>query len=131
MRSRYAGYFRSNVAIDSFAAIQNMTKQYMPTAVRIVVNCITGSPRNMSYGGNFSRGGGGGGGGYGGGGSYGDRGGGGGGYGGGGGDGERRGPPPRRPGDWDCPSCSAVVFASRAECFKCKGPRPGGACIFR
>ena len=31
---------------------------------------------------------------------------------------------PRRPGDWDCPSCSAVVFASKMRCFKCMAPRP-------
>mmetsp|Transcript_6042 Transcript_6042/g.10996 ORF Transcript_6042/g.10996 Transcript_6042/m.10996 type:complete len:154 (+) Transcript_6042:132-593(+) len=44
----------------------------------------------------------------------------------------RRSPPPRRggggggppnverrPGDWDCPQCGAMVFASKDECFKC------------
>ena len=67
-------------------------------------------------------GGGGGGGGYGGGGGgynqgggqggYGNFGGQGGGFGGGGGD--------TRPGDWTCPTCSANVFASKNECFKCR-----------
>ncbi|CAE7764016.1 TEX13A [Symbiodinium sp. CCMP2592] len=44
----------------------------------------------------------------------------------------RRSPPPRRgggggggpaferrPGDWDCPNCGAIVFASKDTCFKC------------
>jgi hypothetical protein len=47
------------------------------------------------------------GGGYGG---YGNFGGGAGGYGGG----------DVRPGDWTCPTCSANVFASKSECFKCR-----------
>lgn len=67
------------------------------------------------------RGGGGGGGGYqggGGGGGYGNFGGqGGGGYGGGGGG-------DTRPGDWTCPTCSANVFASKSECFKCRFAPP-------
>ncbi|EKX48669.1 hypothetical protein GUITHDRAFT_162274 [Guillardia theta CCMP2712] len=29
-----------------------------------------------------------------------------------------------RPGDWICPQCSAQVYASRHECFKCRTPRP-------
>ena len=56
---------------------------------------------------------------YGGGGGYGG-GFGGGGYGGGGGGGDVR------PGDWTCPSCSANVFASKTNCFKCHAPKPGG-----
>ena len=32
-----------------------------------------------------------------------------------------------RPGDWRCPSCNAMVFASKFECFKCGAPKPGGA----
>ena len=54
-------------------------------------------------------------------GGYGDRygGGGGGSYGGGGG-GETR------PGDWECPSCRANVFASKDACFKCGEPKPSG-----
>lgn len=31
-----------------------------------------------------------------------------------------------RPGDWECPSCGANVFASKSHCFKCQTPRPGG-----
>mmetsp|Transcript_3968 Transcript_3968/g.6969 ORF Transcript_3968/g.6969 Transcript_3968/m.6969 type:complete len:158 (+) Transcript_3968:137-610(+) len=44
----------------------------------------------------------------------------------------RRSPPPRRaepekrPGDWDCPECGALVFASKDACFKCGAPRDGG-----
>eukprot|EP00440_Ansanella_granifera_P029270 gb/GFBE01031793.1/.p1 GENE.gb/GFBE01031793.1/~~gb/GFBE01031793.1/.p1 ORF type:complete len:178 (+),score=19.03 gb/GFBE01031793.1/:1-534(+) len=37
-----------------------------------------------------------------------------------------RSPPPRRggtmetrPGDWNCPKCNFLVFASKSECFKC------------
>jgi len=26
----------------------------------------------------------------------------------------------RKPGDWDCPECNTVNFASRTECLKCK-----------
>ncbi|CAE8718558.1 unnamed protein product [Polarella glacialis] len=48
-------------------------------------------------------------------------GGGGGGYGGGGGGGQES-----RPGDWDCPKCGAMVFASKSECFKCGEPKGGG-----
>ena len=55
--------------------------------------------------------GGGGGGGYGGGDSYG---------GGGKGGGERR------DGDWDCPKCGKMVFASKDECFSCGEPKPSG-----
>jgi len=45
------------------------------------------------------------------------------------------GPPPsppvmlntnRRPGDWDCPTCTAHNFASRSGCFKCGCMKPGG-----
>eukprot|EP00928_Gymnodinium_smaydae_P061127 TRINITY_DN45285_c0_g1_i1.p2 TRINITY_DN45285_c0_g1~~TRINITY_DN45285_c0_g1_i1.p2 ORF type:complete len:180 (-),score=43.84 TRINITY_DN45285_c0_g1_i1:113-652(-) len=35
----------------------------------------------------------------------------------------------RRDGDWDCPSCGAMVFASKDRCFKCgqvKGSGRGG-----
>eukprot|EP00930_Biecheleria_cincta_P017516 TRINITY_DN13901_c0_g1_i4.p1 TRINITY_DN13901_c0_g1~~TRINITY_DN13901_c0_g1_i4.p1 ORF type:complete len:169 (-),score=17.27 TRINITY_DN13901_c0_g1_i4:61-567(-) len=39
---------------------------------------------------------------------------------GGGGKGERR------PGDWDCSGCGAMVFASKDTCFKCGEPRDGG-----
>ena len=60
------------------------------------------------------------GGGYGGGGSYG---GGGGGYGGGGGGGKGG---DSRPGDWTCPGCNSNVFASKASCFRCQTPKPGG-----
>jgi len=28
-----------------------------------------------------------------------------------------------RPGDWVCPGCSSLVFASKEECFKCGAPR--------
>eukprot|EP00462_Mataza_sp_D1_P001083 CAMPEP_0175092676 /NCGR_PEP_ID=MMETSP0086_2-20121207/2591_1 /TAXON_ID=136419 /ORGANISM="Unknown Unknown, Strain D1" /LENGTH=346 /DNA_ID=CAMNT_0016365557 /DNA_START=94 /DNA_END=1133 /DNA_ORIENTATION=+ len=31
----------------------------------------------------------------------------------------------RRPGDWDCPQCGDVVYASRNECRKCRTARPG------
>mmetsp|Transcript_56226 Transcript_56226/g.91000 ORF Transcript_56226/g.91000 Transcript_56226/m.91000 type:complete len:180 (-) Transcript_56226:148-687(-) len=44
----------------------------------------------------------------------------GGGGGGGGGGGESR------PGDWDCPKCGAMVFASKNECFKCGESKSGG-----
>eukprot|EP00802_Teleaulax_amphioxeia_P018271 Tamp_18462.p2 GENE.Tamp_18462~~Tamp_18462.p2 ORF type:complete len:307 (+),score=24.66 Tamp_18462:119-922(+) len=37
------------------------------------------------------------------------------------------GGPPRREGDWTCPTCSANVFATRSECFRCQTPKPGGA----
>lgn len=30
----------------------------------------------------------------------------------------------RRSGDWDCPSCKAHVFSSKAVCFRCLLPRP-------
>eukprot|EP00958_Prasinococcus_capsulatus_P023046 scaffold3334_cov369-Prasinococcus_capsulatus_cf.AAC.17 len=39
-------------------------------------------------------------------------------------------PGDRRPGDWDCPNCGAMVFASKSICYKCRCPRypgdPGG-----
>ena len=41
------------------------------------------------------------------------------------------GGPPRREGDWTCPTCSANVFASRSECFRCHTPKPGGAAVVR
>lgn len=47
---------------------------------------------------------------------------GGGGKGGGGGGG--KGGQERRPGDWDCPSCGAMVFAAKDSCFKCGTPKP-------
>lgn len=31
-----------------------------------------------------------------------------------------------RQGDWSCPSCQAHNFASKAACFKCRSPKPGG-----
>ena len=31
-----------------------------------------------------------------------------------------------RPGDWECPRCSALCYASRTSCFKCSAPHPGG-----
>jgi len=37
---------------------------------------------------------------------------------------QRPPPPQRQPGDWTCPGCGANVFKSKAECFKCKAPRP-------
>ena len=33
----------------------------------------------------------------------------------------------RRSGDWDCPSCKAHVFSSKAVCFRCQRPRPPNA----
>jgi hypothetical protein len=38
-----------------------------------------------------------------------------------------RGAPPARPGDWACPSCQAICFASKTACFKCGEPKPAGA----
>ena len=35
--------------------------------------------------------------------------------------------PKMRPGDWACPSCSAVVFASKDTCFKCGEAKPEDA----
>merc|ERR1719189_3148198 len=32
----------------------------------------------------------------------------------------------RRDGDWDCPSCGKMVFASKEECFSCGTPKPRG-----
>ena len=31
---------------------------------------------------------------------------------------------PLGPGDWNCPRCRAVVFASKQNCFKCNTPNP-------
>lgn len=31
-----------------------------------------------------------------------------------------------KPGDWDCPECGAMVFASKSECFKCGARKPSG-----
>jgi len=33
--------------------------------------------------------------------------------------------PSRRDGDWDCPSCGAMVFASKRNCFKCGSDKNG------
>ena len=30
------------------------------------------------------------------------------------------------PGDWNCPACDAMVFASKMACYKCQTPKPGG-----
>merc|ERR1719446_1512960 len=32
----------------------------------------------------------------------------------------------RRDGDWDCPNCGKMVFASKEECFSCGEPKPRG-----
>ncbi|CAK0841197.1 unnamed protein product [Prorocentrum cordatum] len=49
--------------------------------------------------------------------------------------GQRRRPPPsavgaggvmRRDGDWDCPRCGKMVFASKDECFACGEPKSSG-----
>merc|ERR1719310_1362467 len=32
----------------------------------------------------------------------------------------------RREGDWDCPNCGKLVFASKDECFACGEPKPRG-----
>lgn len=29
-----------------------------------------------------------------------------------------------RPGDWRCPGCDALVYASKPVCFRCKRPKP-------
>ena len=50
-------------------------------------------------------------------------GGGGGSGGGGGGGGSAAG---QREGDWKCPCCSALVFASKTDCFRCRAPKPPG-----
>eukprot|EP00746_Dinoflagellata_sp_MGD_P072350 gnl/MRDRNA2_/MRDRNA2_29370_c0_seq1.p1 gnl/MRDRNA2_/MRDRNA2_29370_c0~~gnl/MRDRNA2_/MRDRNA2_29370_c0_seq1.p1 ORF type:complete len:153 (+),score=30.52 gnl/MRDRNA2_/MRDRNA2_29370_c0_seq1:102-560(+) len=42
----------------------------------------------------------------------------------GGGGGGKGGGKERRPGDWDCPNCGKLVFASKEECFAC-GTRKG------
>mmetsp|Transcript_130854 Transcript_130854/g.240680 ORF Transcript_130854/g.240680 Transcript_130854/m.240680 type:complete len:262 (+) Transcript_130854:128-913(+) len=39
--------------------------------------------------------------------------------------GEVQGGSKRRPGDWDCPSCGMMCFASKDRCFKC-GTRKSG-----
>ena len=31
---------------------------------------------------------------------------------------------PLGPGDWSCPRCRVVVFASKQKCFKCNTPNP-------
>merc|ERR1719277_1606373 len=36
------------------------------------------------------------------------------------------GPIERRDGDWDCPRCGKMVFASKTECFACGEPKPSG-----
>merc|ERR1719221_777738 len=46
---------------------------------------------------------------------------------GGGGGGGGKGGPERRDGDWDCPQCGKLVFASKDECFSCGAPKPRGA----
>eukprot|EP00930_Biecheleria_cincta_P018699 TRINITY_DN14472_c0_g1_i1.p1 TRINITY_DN14472_c0_g1~~TRINITY_DN14472_c0_g1_i1.p1 ORF type:complete len:164 (+),score=21.29 TRINITY_DN14472_c0_g1_i1:101-592(+) len=43
---------------------------------------------------------------------------------GGGGGGGGCGGPERRDGDWDCPRCGKLVFASKDECFSCGEPKP-------
>ena len=30
-------------------------------------------------------------------------------------------------GDWNCPECGAMVFASKNACYKCKTPKPAGS----
>jgi len=30
-------------------------------------------------------------------------------------------------GDWNCPECGAMVFASKNACYKCKAPKPAGS----
>eukprot|EP00931_Biecheleriopsis_adriatica_P018558 TRINITY_DN1296_c0_g2_i1.p1 TRINITY_DN1296_c0_g2~~TRINITY_DN1296_c0_g2_i1.p1 ORF type:complete len:187 (-),score=24.69 TRINITY_DN1296_c0_g2_i1:117-608(-) len=47
-----------------------------------------------------------------------------GGKGGGGGGGAPR--VERRDGDWDCPNCGKLVFASKDTCFSCGEPKPRG-----
>mmetsp|Transcript_4788 Transcript_4788/g.8511 ORF Transcript_4788/g.8511 Transcript_4788/m.8511 type:complete len:164 (-) Transcript_4788:87-578(-) len=46
--------------------------------------------------------------------------------GGGGGGGKGGGAPERRDGDWDCPNCGKLVFASKLECFSCGTPKGRG-----
>ncbi len=42
-------------------------------------------------------------------------------------DNRERNSPPKRAGDWDCPSCGKSNFANRTECFSCgKSKRVGG-----
>ena len=37
---------------------------------------------------------------------------------------DQRSEQPRiKPGDWMCPACDAHNYASRGECFRCRGPR--------
>ena len=50
----------------------------------------------------------------------------GGGFGNGGFSGPFSGGPPRREGDWVCPTCRANVFSTRNECFRCQSPKPSG-----
>ena len=45
----------------------------------------------------------------------------------GGGRGGGRGGGAGREGDWQCPKGCGVVYASKASCFKCGEPKPGGA----
>eukprot|EP00929_Paragymnodinium_shiwhaense_P108584 TRINITY_DN748_c0_g1_i5.p1 TRINITY_DN748_c0_g1~~TRINITY_DN748_c0_g1_i5.p1 ORF type:complete len:180 (-),score=38.70 TRINITY_DN748_c0_g1_i5:272-751(-) len=47
------------------------------------------------------------------------------GYGGGGG-GKGGGKSGGKPGDWDCPECGAMVFASKDACFKCGARKSSG-----
>src|SRR5665213_940106 len=34
-----------------------------------------------------------------------------------------------RPGDWLCPKCKFMIFASKAKCSKCQTPKPAAAAI--
>ncbi|KAL3147279.1 hypothetical protein ABBQ32_002769 [Trebouxia sp. C0010 RCD-2024] len=77
--------------------------------------CGTPKPADAGGGGGFGGGGGGG--------SYGGDG--GGGFGGGGGGAPR--PKEARPGDWPCPNCNNICFASRDKCNRCDTPKPPGA----
>jgi len=43
----------------------------------------------------------------------------------GGGKGKSEGGGDSRPGDWTCPGCGMMVFASKSECFKCHTTRDG------
>eukprot|EP00929_Paragymnodinium_shiwhaense_P098227 TRINITY_DN5973_c0_g1_i1.p1 TRINITY_DN5973_c0_g1~~TRINITY_DN5973_c0_g1_i1.p1 ORF type:complete len:114 (-),score=24.59 TRINITY_DN5973_c0_g1_i1:109-450(-) len=31
-----------------------------------------------------------------------------------------------KPGDWECPKCGGMVFASKSSCFKCGASKPSG-----
>jgi len=46
-----------------------------------------------------------------------------GGFNGGGFSGPFSGGPPRREGDWTCPTCNANVYATRNACFRCSTPK--------